>query len=150
MGAGGKGLRQYRRPPQIGEGLGQRLASAQRLCQWLRQHDALPVAVEGQQNRQVGLHAADARLHTVHQSAQRMGGIQFARQQLVADRRPRGLAMQLQLQAVLAIELQAHRGHQRRAIDQRHEAQAQKPWAGDGVGVIEGHANVIPVGRPWR
>nr|KGD10733.1 hypothetical protein DO63_5788 [Burkholderia pseudomallei] len=125
MRAGRERLREHGAPAECRERGLQLARRAVRVGEPVRERDRLAVAVQHHRHRQVGARPADAELHAVDEPVQRVRGVELARQQLVANARPRRLPAELERQAVACAELEPLRGDERRGVAQRDEADAQ-------------------------
>ncbi|KGD42529.1 GTP cyclohydrolase 1 1 domain protein [Burkholderia pseudomallei] len=123
--AGRERLREHGAPAECRERGLQLARRAVRVGEPVRERDRLAVAVQHHRHRQVGARPADAELHAVDEPVQRVRGVELARQQLVANARPRRLPAELERQAVACAELEPLRGDERRGVAQRDEADAQ-------------------------
>ena len=119
------------------------------VLQLVRQRDRLAVVVEAHQHGHVLLRTADAHLHAVDEAVQHVRGVEFAIDELVAHRGPRGFLARHDLDAVLLVELHHRRHDHRRAVGERNEAdlhflllgrvRALRPGAGADRGIDERH-----------
>ncbi|MNM95272.1 hypothetical protein D3C81_1077060 [compost metagenome] len=90
------------------------------------QVDGLGVLVQPHEHRHItGRYAANAKMHGVDQAIQAVRGVQFAADQLVAQPRPRALALEVEGKAVLLGEALGGRDHHRGAVGQGHVADVQ-------------------------
>ena len=67
-----------------------------------------------------------ARVDGEQQSGRRMGRIQFAKNDVVANVGPAGLAHEFEPQAAALADAEFHRRNQRRTIEQRHVTHTQQ------------------------
>ena len=125
VGAGREGLGEGVVLFLLGDQCGQARAVDRALVpQLVGKRDGLTVMVQAHQVGHVLLRPADAKLDAVDQAVQHVGGVEFAIDQLVAHRSPRGFLGRDDLDAVLLVEFH-HRGHDHRgAVGQRDEADA--------------------------
>ncbi len=87
----------------------------------LRQRDGLAVVVEVHQDGHVFFRPADAHLHAVDQAVEHMRCIEFAVDQLVAHRGPRGFLGRNDFDAVFLVELHDVGHDHAGAVSQRYE-----------------------------